>query len=67
MSDRLAGLKSIKELDQLHEYPGIGGLSGIKSRNCDKLTLNESNEAAALIFSGTMFHNFGPLTANDIG
>ena len=33
-----------------------------KQKNLDKLTLNNSKVASALILSGTLFHSFGPLT-----
>ena len=31
-----------------------------------KLTLNNLKVAAAVILSGTLFHSFGPLTANEL-
>ena len=65
MSDRPIGVKSTSEFVQLQLYPVTGGLSGIKSRKLDKLILNASNVGAALTVLGTLFHSFGPRTANE--
>ena len=66
MSDHRDGVKSISELDQVQVYPETGGLSGIEDKNFDKLTLKLSKVSSALIPLGTLFHSFGPLTANEL-
>jgi hypothetical protein len=65
MSERPADVKSTNKFDHLQLYPVTGGLSGIKSRKFDKLILKTSNDCAALTGFGTLFHSFGPRTAND--
>ena len=67
MSDQLDGVQSIKsnEFGQQQVQSETGGLSGIKARNVDKMILNASNDCAAFTELGTLFHSFGPCTAND--
>ena len=45
-------------------YPGVGGSSGMTSRNLSSVALNDSRVDFCLTSFGNRFHNDGPMRKN---